>query len=177
MKYYLKPKEVDAVQWHGGAEQARHIVDWICANGGDAQYREAGTRAYNGAAPMAPITTPEHISLETSGGPISVRMHDYIVRSERGVFTRSAPAPFEDAHFTMTPPTIEHLRIASFVGETILDTFEGVHVFSSSVSSTGSVSIEGEVDQNAFSAKIDLSIEIEDPVVDSGRERKSPRMA
>jgi hypothetical protein len=93
-----KPIDIRFMVWPGGAANATPVIDWILAEGGTARYHEETVRPYNGAAPMGPVTTPEHIAIDTLEGVMQATPGDVIIRGIEGEFYPCKPGIFKNSY-------------------------------------------------------------------------------
>ena len=77
MRYRAKPVEIEARQWHGTAEQAGPIINWVLENGQTARYDCVG-ECTPGSKHVIGIVTLE--------GTMSAQPGDYIIRGTAGEF-------------------------------------------------------------------------------------------
>jgi hypothetical protein len=91
MQRFRKPVEVEAIQFHGGAEQATPIIDWILARGGTARWHEDSV-----AEDTAFL--PEHIAIDTLEGTMRAERADWIIRGVKGEFYPCKPEIFESTY-------------------------------------------------------------------------------
>lgn len=86
-KYTKRPVEVAAVQWTGGDDQAREIVELIQADGGDAWL--GALRSQGGV---------EEIWIRTLEGVMQAPVGSYIIRGVEGEFYACRPDIFEKTY-------------------------------------------------------------------------------
>jgi hypothetical protein len=91
-----KPVAVEAVQYLGGSKNAKEVVDWVRANGGEASWRASyefdtnadGTGQSGWAEILYVVGNKEHKQ---------VAINDWVVMTETGKFDPISPGVFEEA--------------------------------------------------------------------------------
>lgn len=88
------PVTVEAMQWPGGLEAARPIIDWILDSGGRIGYYEAGQSKY-----------PEHLVIDTLEGDMRALPGDWIICGVKGEFYPCKPDVFVENFEVVEPPS------------------------------------------------------------------------
>lgn len=98
-KYRKRPVVIEARQWHGGAERATQIIDWVLENGGTANWVDSYRPEESSAELIDVIDTHgETLAIQTLEGRFFAPPGWWIIQGVQGEFYACAPDIFEKSY-------------------------------------------------------------------------------
>lgn len=91
-KYVRNSVPIDAVQFTGGEENGREIVEWVERGGDSAAW--SGGECINDSGRILNEGQREQLTIKSRSGTTTVSLQDWLIRDEKGDLVVSLPAAF-----------------------------------------------------------------------------------